>query len=342
MVATGRRAALVLAGAVVKGAFEAGALEVIASRGVSVRRIVAASSGALNGTAFAAGVRARRELDVARDLVEVWENDASLCGILRPSLRAIATGRGISDSRKLLALLRRHVRPSSVRDPAPVELRIVLAALRGHRGRLDGEAATAYSKMLTFPGASFDAPEALESVFVAATASAAFPLLFAPVEVPGVGPCTDGGIVNPAPTLAALCADPADAVDAILVVLPTPPMITEPREEYRGFRLLAHALSMVFAEWLYQDLRRATHLQEGLARLDALAARNLWTSGQLHEIKAALDLQRVAAVPIVAIRPQENLPGTIFTGFTDGEARRSYVRMGRERATQVLDEIGWG
>jgi hypothetical protein len=34
---------MVLAGAVVKGAFEAGALDVIASRGIAVRRIVAVS-----------------------------------------------------------------------------------------------------------------------------------------------------------------------------------------------------------------------------------------------------------------------------------------------------------
>ncbi len=55
-----RAVAVILAGAVTKGAFEAGALEVIAARGVAVQRIVAASSGAFSAVAYAAGVRARR------------------------------------------------------------------------------------------------------------------------------------------------------------------------------------------------------------------------------------------------------------------------------------------
>ena len=272
-VARPRTAALVLAGAVVKGAFEAGALEVIASRGVSVRRIVAASSGALNGTAFAAGVRARREVAAAREMVGVWEDEASLCGVLHPSFGAILSCRGLSDQQKLLALLRRHVRPSAAPDPAPIELHLVLATLCGHQGHIDGEPATTYSRILGFPGACFDAPEALERVFVAATASAALPVLFAPVEVPGIGPCSDGGLVNNTPILTAFGPDPDEALNAVLVVTPTPAVLAPPLEQRRGLRLLAHQIDMIFTEWLYQDLCRATRLNEGLARLDALAAR---------------------------------------------------------------------
>jgi NTE family protein len=339
--ASSRTAALVLAGAVVRGAFEAGALEVIASRKIVVRRIVAASSGALNGAAYAAGVRARREAEAARDLVRVWEEDASLCGALHPSLGAMLEGQGISDQSKLLALLRRYVLPSTSPDPAPIELHVMLATLRGRQGRVDGEPATTYSEILSFPGASFDAQEALERVFVAATASAALPLLFAPVEVPGVGPCTDGGLVNNTPILAAFGPDADEELDAILVVTPTPTLLTAPPQRYRGVQLLAHQLDMVFAEWLYQDLRRATRLSEGLSRLDALAARRGWGPDQVGEIKAALDLDRARNVPIVSIRPLERLPGTLFSGFTDPAVRRSYVQIGRERAARVLDEIGW-
>jgi NTE family protein len=330
---------LVLGGAVIRGAFEAGALEVIASRGIAIQRIVGASSGALNGAAYAAGVRARRERAAAREMVEVWEEEASLCGTLHPSLRAILRLQGISDQQKLLALLRRHVPPSTVRDPAPIDLHIVLATLEGVQGHVDGEPATTYSRILSFPCASFDAAEGLERVFVAATASAALPVLFAPVDVPGVGLCTDGGFVNNTPIFTALGPDPDDAPDLVIVVTPTPAIFRTPREEPRGLHLLAHGLDMVFAEWLYQDLRRATRQNEGLARLDAIAARRGWSPAVVSEIKAAFDLDRARVVPIVSIRPEQMLPGTIFSGFTDPAVRRAYVRIGRERAAAVLDAL---
>jgi NTE family protein len=336
-----RTAALVLAGAVVKGAFEAGALEVIASRGIAVRRIVAASSGALNGTAYAAGVRARREIDQVRELIRVWEEDASLCGALHPNLCAILGRTGISDQRKLLALLRRHVRPSTAPDPAPIDLEIVLATLRGRQGAVDGEPATTFRAIQAFSGESFDSDKALERVFVAAVASAALPVLFAPVHVPGVGSCTDGGLVNNTPIQAALGPDPDDTLDAVLVVAPTPAVYRPPPERYRGLRLLAHQLDMVYAEWLFQDMRRATQQQEGIARLDALAAQKGWAPAEVQAIKSALGLDLARAVPIVSIRPLEALPGSLFTGFRDASVRRAYVQIGRDRAARVLDGIGW-
>ena len=98
---------------------------------------------------------------------------------------------------------------------------------------------------------------------------------------------------------------------------------------------------MIFAEWLYQDLRRVTKLHAGLLRLDALAARRGWGPAVVAEIKEAFDLDGAHAVPIVSIRPEEPLPGTMFSGFTDPALRRTYVRLGRARATEVLDAIGW-
>jgi predicted acylesterase/phospholipase RssA len=335
-----RAAALVLGGAAVKGAFEAGALEVIASRGIAVRRIVVASSGAFNGVAFAAGVRAKNEVEAARELARAWEEDGGLCRVVHPSLRLLWRGRGISDQKKLLALLRRHVRPNRLAEPAPIELHLVLALLRGREGRIDDEAATTYREIVSFPGASFDTEEALERVFVATTASAALPVLFAPVDVPGVGTCVDGGVLNNTPIVVALGADPAE-LDAVLVVTATPAALAPPPQQYRGLRLLAHELDMVFAEWIYQDLRRANLQNEGLGRLDALAARKGWGPAEVEEIKAALGLEGARRVPVVSIRPVEVLPGTMFSGFVNRAERIAYVRIGRERATQALDAIGW-
>jgi predicted acylesterase/phospholipase RssA len=336
-----RTAALVLGGAAVKGAFEAGALSVIAARGITVRRIVAASSGTLNATAFASGVRGRREEEAARNLVQLWEEDANLCDAIHPNLCAILKGKGISDQRKLLAMLRRHVRPCTRPDPAPIELQVVLAALHGRPGAIDGEPATTFSEIATFADADFDDAARLERLFLVATASAALPVLFTPVDVPGVGPCTDGGLVNNTPIVHALGDDPDEELGAILVVTATPSHFAAPPREYRGLQLLAHELDMVFAEWMYRDLRRAVQLREGLARLDALAARKRWSPGELDEIKAALGLDHARTVPIVSIRPVDALPGTMLSGFTDPAARRAYVEVGRTRAEQVLDGFGW-
>lgn len=336
-----RNIALVLAGAVAKGAFEAGALEIIASRNIAVRRIVAASSGALNGTAYAAGVRARREVDASRDLAEVWAREAGLRGALRPSLRSILRRQGISDQSRLLGLLRRHVRPSDIHDPAPIDLHIMVAPLHGMQGSIDGELATTYSHVVSFTGESFDDAQSLEAVFVAATASAALPILYAPVDVPGLGPCIDGGLVNNNPIHAAIAADGGAALDAIIVIAPTPALVQVPRLNQRGEKLLAHEIDMVFAEWLYQDLRRWVQQSEGLSRLDALTARRGWTPAQVDEIKVALGLELARPIPFVSIRPATRLPGTLFSGFTDPSLRREYIELGRERATQVLDEHGF-
>jgi NTE family protein len=52
--------AIVLAGAVARGAFEAGVIRALADADVKIVRIVAASAGALNGTVLASAVRERK------------------------------------------------------------------------------------------------------------------------------------------------------------------------------------------------------------------------------------------------------------------------------------------
>ncbi|APR78131.1 Patatin [Minicystis rosea] len=336
-----RNIALVLAGAVAKGAFEAGALEIIASRNLAVRRVVAVSSGALNGTAFAAGVRARREEAAARELTDVWRHEADLRGALHPSLRAILRRQGISDQARLLDLLRRHVKPSEIPNPAPIELHLIVAPLHGMQGSIDGEPATTYSHVVGFTGESFDDAKALEEVFVAATASAALPILYAPVDLPGLGPCIDGGLVNNNPLDAAIGPCGGATLDAVIVIAPTPALLQRPPKDQRGLDLLAHEVDMVFAEWLYQDLRRCVQQSEGLTRLDALAARHGFTPTQVDEIRRALRIELVRPLPFISIRPMTRLPGTLFSGFTDARLRAEYIDLGRERATTVLDALGW-
>src|SRR5436190_1517846 len=61
------------------------------------------------------------------------------------------------------------------------------------------EGDTTFEYVTEFIGASFDSSEGRRRLITAVTASAAFPLLFSPVDVDPVGPCVDGGAVNNAP-----------------------------------------------------------------------------------------------------------------------------------------------
>lgn len=330
--------ALVLSGGVTRGAFEAGVLEALGQRNIDICRIVGTSSGALNGTVLAAGVRARRQREVTARISEVWRQQGGLGDVISPSLRAILGRRGFSDQEKLLALLRRHAPPSAAADPAPIELRIIVAAVDGIQSRTDGEPATSYMKVLTFADGDFDSPERIGHVHRAATASAAFPLLFAPVGLPGLGDCMDGGIVNNTPIINALDLDRPEDIDAVLVVAATPALVDAPRRPFRGFELFAHTVDMIFSEWLYRELRHTMRVNE---RIEALAKLQDLTPRQIEAVKAAIGWTGRRALTIASIRPVRPLPGTLFSGFTRQAIRRQYVEIGRARAEEVLDRLGW-
>ena len=138
------KTAVVLAGGVAKGAFEAGALDVLIERGVRPSQIVGASSGALNAAMLAAGVRARRARDATQRLVELWRDEASFMRFVHLSLRDLVEGSGLSDSKDVLALLREEVPRIATAALDPVQLRIVVAALEGVVRSVGGAPATTF------------------------------------------------------------------------------------------------------------------------------------------------------------------------------------------------------
>src|SRR5579884_2231724 len=108
--------ALVLLGAVAKGAFSAGALAVLsdpalkAEWGIDFTRVVAASSGALNGVYYADAIRTGAEAGAGARLSELWLEHATVRGAVELNLHDVVSERGISDAGKILALLRRYVK----------------------------------------------------------------------------------------------------------------------------------------------------------------------------------------------------------------------------------------
>src|SRR4029079_18461950 len=106
---TASQNALILAGAVAKGAFEAGALSVLSARGLKVHRIVSSSAGSLNAVVFAAGIRVGRAAEAAQSLVDLWSDYATWDHVFAPSLTGLMTGRGLSKTDKVRDLLERQL-----------------------------------------------------------------------------------------------------------------------------------------------------------------------------------------------------------------------------------------
>lgn len=329
------RIAVVLAGAVAKGAFEAGVLEELARRDVEIVRIVATSSGALNGAMLASAVRTRTVPAAMARLVELWRDRAGWSDVFHASFHAVASRQGVSDRTRVLELLRREIKPSP--QGGEIALRLLVAPLAGTTGVIGDRPATTYEAMLEFFGVDFATEAALERVFDAATASSAFPLVFAPVDLGALGPCVDGGAVNNTPVKWALDGTVRDRIDAVIVVATSPELRTGPATELHGLGLASHLANMLIGERLYRDLHEAEDINERLARLTALADANVLSQDQLAQVLAVVGWEGWRRLKLLQIRPLDELPGSSFSGFFDDDLRERYIAAGVERARLVLD-----
>jgi NTE family protein len=333
-----KRIALVLAGAVAKGAYTAGVIQALVHSEVEIVRIVAASSGALNGTLLASGIHAREVQRAADQLVEVWTDHADWNQIFHVSFSDLFRGEGISDDKRVIALLREYIKPHE--GPSdPIDLRLVVAPLHGSTGTIGSQPATTFEHVLGFSGAAFDSAQSLESLFSAAAASAALPVVFSPVEVAidQLGPCVDGGTVNNTPIKWALEGSIGHSVDAIVVVTTTPetmPPVPE-SQVIAGTHLVSRVAELLINERLYRDLREATTVNAQLHALAGLRAKH--GDAAIDDVLAALAWQDRREVDIVTIRPSESLSGTAFSGFFDRALRERYIAIGRDDAQRIIE-----
>ena len=323
--------ALVLAGAFSKGAFGAGALEVLAERGVPIRRIVATSAGALNAVVYAAGLRAGRAREAAADLAALW-GKASWWSVFDPSLADVVRLRGLSNMDKLRRLLRRYTERWLPGEGRPIDLCLVLTATRGDPETKRRERATSFESVLTFDGSVFDDAGSRERLYRAALAAAAFPGLYAPVDVPDLGPCIDGGAVDNNPIGNALEANPA--IDRVVLVTHNPKLFTPP--PFQGLRFGEHVVEIAANERLYRDLREAAAVHTRLTELEALRRRGVLDDAQLKAVRRAVGLAEARFIEIVEVRPEEPLPGSAVTGFFSRRLRSRFVEEGRRAARRAL------
>jgi NTE family protein len=326
-----KRTALILAGAVAKGAFEAGALAVLSRHTdtIPIHRIVAASSGALNGSVYAAAVRAGAEAEVADRLVELWQHKADWHAVLKPNLIDIVTGKGVGTADRLLPLMREALQGLGFDAQHPVRLRLLLTVLRGELREIGGKPATTFEHVSDFADSAFDTEGGRDDVFAAALGSAAFPVLFAPVDVPGVGPTVDGGAVNNVPIKRAI--EGGDA-ERIIVVSPEPLVMVAPGE-LRGVSLVSQLADILINERLFRDLNDAESVNGYLEKLDALTAEGV-SPDVIRKVKAIFGWK---PLEVVQIRPERALRGSAFSAFSDAHQMAEYVQTGRECAQAALE-----
>jgi NTE family protein len=322
--------AVILAGAVAKGAFEAGALDVLGGRNVNIVRIVGASSGALNATVLASGVHAGDVPAATSKLARLWQDEASLTHVFHFNPRDVLSLRGLSDQTKLLQLLERNVEPRPAGNP--IELRIVASPLGGTPSAIGGDSATTYERVFSFDDRDFQSAAALQRVFLAATASASFPGAFAPFDPGGggVGPCVDGGLVNNTPIKYAV---EGSGIETVVVIAPTVQVVPPgTMVNLTGTNLVGHIADMLINERLYRDMREAEAVTDGLKKLAQLGL----PAGAVESVKAAIGWTGRRALEIVTIRPLDPLPGNAFSGFVSSDVRKQTIALGRERALAAL------
>lgn len=321
--------ALILPGAVARGAYEAGVISAIIERKVKIHRIVATSSGALNAVAYAAAIRAGTEDSLGRRLRSAWLKYGSWTKSFNLNPLMWLTGRGLSDQNGLLEMLHELVQPSPPGSKGQIELRIVVSPLDGIRGNIGKDAATTYETVLSFSGKDFDTRQGLEKIFRTTAAACAFPGLFAPVHLPGLGYCVDGGAVNNAPVEYAL--DEGD-IGRIIMAVPFPRLMPKPKPRH-GVGLAFHMAQILINERLYRELRNAHNLNLHLGALDELAKNKKISPKHLKNVRSVLPFR---PVQIIEVRPARPLGGTVFTGFTDPDMRKKWIAEGRKAAHRHL------
>jgi len=324
--------AVILGGGVAKGAFEAGALEVLTqAHGADLAQVIGTSSGALNALLLAAAVRAGRAHDGARQLLDLWRRKGDWRNAFAVKLGHLVRGRGLSTSDGIYNLARQYVDPFATAPKRhPVRLDLVATSSRGVVRQVRGENVITYEARFCFDEAAFDTADGRERVYRAAAASAAFPIAYEPVEIPEFGPCYDGGLTNDAP-ISLAAAGPAHRVVAVVPYPATPPPFPDVAI---GPRLLAHWIELLIHERLYRDLAAAASANAVLERLQALERRGALEADQLEDVRQAIGYRRLE---LVTIRPAAPLPGGPFAGLFDARLRSRYIEEGRRAAAVALE-----
>jgi predicted acylesterase/phospholipase RssA len=322
--------ALVLSGAVAKGAFSVGAIGEFAARGWPIRRIAATSSGALTAAVLGAGIATGRLPFAAEVAKSLWLDHGAWGDITHLSWHNWLHARGLSDTSKLVSLVQEGIQrvvessPGSVR--APVKVTLVTSSLRALPAA--DEALPRYELDKDFDERDFVDSAMWPEIATCAAASASFPGLFSPTVLDGL-PCIDGGAVNNAP-ISCLLDDPQ--VQTVIVIT-SESLASAPTPELGGAELVAKLADILINERIAHDLAMAertnTLLRSVTSALDSTSATPETRAGVLGAL-GWRDLR------LILVCPDTPLPGTALSAFADRNLRQAYIEAGRVAARKVL------
>jgi predicted acylesterase/phospholipase RssA len=329
---------LVMAGAVARGAFGIGAVSGLVERQWPIRRIAAASSGALTAAIVAAGAATGQLAYATEVATDLWLNHAAWSNVTHVSLGDWLHARGLLDTTAIVAIVQDAIRGIVERAPRGAEqvgfkkLTLVTTSLSPLPHTV-GILPT-YEKAASFARDDFFDPAQWPRIATFAAASATFPGVFAPTLVTGIDgvdgdPCVDGGVVNNTP-ISYVLDDPA--VDSVVVISSE---ASQPAATARvgGLDLVGRIADIAINERIGHDMRVAmktnARLREVVRALEATGA----TSETRDRVLGALGWRDV---DLVLIHPDPPLSGTSFSGFFDRDLRMAYIRAGQRAAESSL------
>ncbi len=306
--ATPRASALIIAGAAGKGPYAAGALKELArDTRFDVRHVAGASSGALNAAVYAAGLRVGAEAEAAAHLCQLWRTKANWHRIISHKQRV----KIVKDA------LERFRGQGRKRE---VSLELVVATLRGQHDKFGG---ARFEQVERFQTQHFETPEGTSELAERCIQSSTIPMLFPPRTFEDQGQFWDGGIVNNTPIGNALKRD--RRIDHLIIITPDSVQIESPKVRH-GWLAINRLLEMVIEERLSRDLYEARTFNYELAAL----------------CRAGIDLTRLdpdikwRLLQFVVLRPDQDLPGSLVTGFLRPGRRQEYLKIGEDTAKACL------
>jgi NTE family protein len=324
----GEKGALVVAGAVARGAFEAGVTSELSARGLVFDRFVGASAGALNATLLAAGAAVGRPCEAAAKLEGLWRDHAGLFDFVRFP-KEIA--QGLSSTRGIAKLVHDALaaivgdRPPSL--PAATTLTLIATDLRGF---VTPEGELTYEDDHVFDARALVDRAHWPRIARVAAASAAFPFFFVPPRFGDGAQRVDGGAVNNAPI--SYVIEERRGRNQIVVVSAEAPS-PRPQKTLRVAGLVSRLAQIVVNERLGRDLTVAK--KRNADRRELLAA--LERENVSPERAAALaDRLGFRHLELLTVRPSVELAGGPFLGFLWKPTRERQILAGKAAAAAAL------
>lgn len=295
------KTALVLSGGGAKGAFQAGAMEVLAAKGFEYNSIAGVSVGALNGTMVAAG-RIPRMMELWRTISQdqiykkksVWHLLAQY-GLYK--LGIASPPKSFYSNDPLFKLLQKEFKKIELHVPLNI-------------GRVYLETGEYYNEI-----------DSDSSYFVKTLlASTAIPVIWTPVMIKNAT-FVDGGIRNMTPL-----ADVIPSGPDRIVVIPTNPLSSLRKDEsIRDIIAIARrALEIVLNEVFLEDIKRCMQINYLVKQAAGQGVTLYRKNGEPYKY-----------YELMIIEPPEPLGSAL--NF-DRDRLDRLIRMGREAARKVLNE----